>query len=83
MWQQIFLFFERINDEGRKLMLWNIAIWEGGCHGLPKVSPRPAMPNLSTLCGWATPKMALRLFQGWLGNQNNGKCKNDKNDKNV
>jgi hypothetical protein len=25
-------------------------------HGLPKVSPGPAMPNPSTPCGWTTPK---------------------------
>jgi hypothetical protein len=35
-----------------------------GIHGLPKVSPRPAMPDPSTPCGRATPKAALRLFLG-------------------
>ena len=29
-----------------------------GGHGLPKVSPGPAMPNQSIPCGWATPKTA-------------------------
>jgi hypothetical protein len=36
-----------------------------GGHGLPKVSPGPAMPYLSMPCGRATPKTALQLFQGW------------------
>ena len=35
-----------------------------GIHGLPKVSPGPAMLNLSTPCGRANPETALRLFQG-------------------
>jgi hypothetical protein len=34
-------------------------------HGLPKVSPGPAMPNPSMPCGRSTPKQALRLFWGW------------------
>jgi hypothetical protein len=34
-------------------------------HGLPKVSPRPSMPNPSTPCGQATLGMALHPFQGW------------------
>jgi hypothetical protein len=36
-----------------------------GGHGLPKVSPGPAMPYPSTPCGWTTPETALRLFQEW------------------
>jgi hypothetical protein len=36
-----------------------------GCHGLPKVSSGPAMPYLSPPLGRATPKIALRPFQGW------------------
>jgi hypothetical protein len=35
-----------------------------GGHGLPKVSPGPAMPNPSTPCERETPETALRLFQG-------------------
>jgi len=33
-------------------------------HGLPKVSPGPTMPNPFTPYGRATPKTALRPFQG-------------------
>jgi hypothetical protein len=29
-----------------------------GDHGLPKVSPGPAMPDRSMPCGWATPETA-------------------------
>jgi hypothetical protein len=36
-----------------------------GGHGLPKVLLGPAMPYLSTLCGFATPETAFRAFQGW------------------
>jgi hypothetical protein len=36
-----------------------------GGHGLPKVSPRHAMPHLSMPCGRATPAMTLQLFQEW------------------
>jgi hypothetical protein len=36
-----------------------------GGHALPKVSPRPAMPNPSTPCGWATPETTFQPFQGW------------------
>jgi hypothetical protein len=36
-----------------------------GDHGLPKVSPGPAMPYSSMTCGHATPQMALWAFQGW------------------
>jgi hypothetical protein len=36
-----------------------------GSHGLPKVSPGPAMHNTSTPCWWAIPETALWLFQGW------------------
>jgi hypothetical protein len=43
--------------------------WHGrmatGGHGLLKVLPGPAMPHLSTLCGWDTSEMGLRPFQGW------------------
>jgi hypothetical protein len=34
-----------------------------GIHGLPKVSPGPALPNPSTPCGRATPEMVVRLFR--------------------
>jgi len=37
-----------------------------GGHGHPKVSPMPAMPYSSMPCVWATPEMAIQLFQGWL-----------------
>jgi len=37
-----------------------------GSHGLPKVSPRPAMPGPATPCGRTTHETALRPFQGWL-----------------
>jgi hypothetical protein len=33
-----------------------------GVHGLPKVSPGPAMPYPSTPCGRATLETALQLF---------------------
>jgi hypothetical protein len=33
--------------------------------GLPRVSPRPAMPYPSKPCGRATPVAALRSFQRW------------------
>jgi hypothetical protein len=36
-----------------------------GIHGLPKVSPGPAMPNPYTPCGRVTPQTALRPFWGW------------------
>jgi hypothetical protein len=36
-----------------------------GIHKLPKVSTKPAMPDPSTPCGWATPKTALWPFRGW------------------
>jgi hypothetical protein len=36
-----------------------------GIHGLPKVSPRTALPNPSTPCGRATPETTLRPFLGW------------------
>jgi hypothetical protein len=35
-----------------------------GGHGLPKVSPRPAMAYPSTSCRWATPEMTLQPSQG-------------------
>jgi hypothetical protein len=35
-----------------------------GIHGLPKVSPGPAMPDPSMPCKWATPKTALRPYAG-------------------
>jgi hypothetical protein len=35
-----------------------------GSPGLPKVSPRPNMPNPSMPCKRATPEMALQQFQG-------------------
>jgi hypothetical protein len=37
----------------------------GVWHGLPKVSPGPAMPDPATPCKRATPETALRPFQGW------------------
>jgi hypothetical protein len=36
-----------------------------GGHGLPNVSPGPAMPDSFMLCGQTTPETALQLFQGW------------------
>jgi hypothetical protein len=36
-----------------------------GIHRLPKVSPGPAMPDLSTPCGWDTTKTALWPFLWW------------------
>jgi hypothetical protein len=35
----------------------------GGGHGLPKISPKLAMPYTSTPCGRATPETALQSFQ--------------------
>jgi hypothetical protein len=35
-------------------------------HGLPQVSPGPAMPCLSTTRRWATPETASWAFQGWV-----------------
>jgi hypothetical protein len=43
-----------------------------GGHGLPKVSPRPPMPDLSTPSGRATPETALQLFQGWPARRTGG-----------
>jgi hypothetical protein len=34
-------------------------------YGLPKVSPRPAIPNPSTPCGRAIPKTVSQLFLWW------------------
>jgi hypothetical protein len=46
----------------------NVIYWHGrmvrGDDGLPKVSPGPAIPYASMTCGWATPEMALKSFQG-------------------
>jgi hypothetical protein len=36
-----------------------------GGHGISKVPLRPAMPDPSMLCGWATPETASWPFQGW------------------
>jgi hypothetical protein len=36
-----------------------------GGHGLPKVSPVPAMPYPSLPCGWATTETALQPFLAW------------------
>jgi hypothetical protein len=36
-----------------------------GIHGLPKVSPRPAMPDPSMPCRRATPETALCPFWVW------------------
>jgi hypothetical protein len=36
-----------------------------GSHGLPKFSPGPAMPYLSTPCGRATSETASLPFQEW------------------
>jgi hypothetical protein len=46
----------RDSDHGR--------IARGG-HGLPKVSPGPAMAYPSTPCGRATSETGLQPFQGW------------------
>ena len=43
-----------------------------GGHGLPKVSPGPAMPDPSTPCGRATPETALRPFQGRVAHRAGG-----------
>jgi hypothetical protein len=60
------------NRERRKNQIYGPLCSDGGHrhmvrggHGLPKVSPGPAMPDPSTSCGRATPEKALRLFQGW------------------
>jgi hypothetical protein len=45
---------------------WNQARMARGIHGLPKVSPGPAMPNPPMPCGRATPETALWPFLGWL-----------------
>jgi hypothetical protein len=37
-----------------------------GIHGLPKVSPGPAKPDLSTPCGRATPKRPYGCLGGGL-----------------
>jgi hypothetical protein len=34
-------------------------------HGLPKVSPGPAMPYPSMACGQAIPEAIIQSFQGW------------------
>jgi hypothetical protein len=38
-------------------------------HGLPKVSPGPAIPDPSTHCKRTTPKMALWPFRGWAAHR--------------
>jgi hypothetical protein len=43
-----------------------------GGHGLPKVSPGPAMPYPSTPCGRVTRETALWLFLGWRVNSAGG-----------
>jgi hypothetical protein len=43
-----------------------------GIHGHPNVSPRPTQPGLSTPCGWATPKTALRSFRRWHAHRAGG-----------
>jgi hypothetical protein len=45
----------------------HVGAWQGaiGDHGLPKVSPGPAMPYPSTPWGQATPETALWPLQGW------------------
>jgi hypothetical protein len=43
-----------------------------GIHGLPKVSPGPAMPNPYTPCGRTTPETALRPFRGWPAHRAGG-----------
>jgi hypothetical protein len=43
-----------------------------GDHGLPKVSPRPALPNPSMPSRWATTDTALRPFLGWPAHKAGG-----------
>jgi hypothetical protein len=45
----------------------DMGVWKDsrGGHGLPIVSPGPAMPNPCMPCGWETPETALWPFQGW------------------
>jgi hypothetical protein len=43
-----------------------------GGHGLPKVSPRPTMPDPSMPCRRATPETTLQLFLGWPANRAGG-----------
>jgi hypothetical protein len=43
-----------------------------GIHGLPKVSPGPAMLDPSTPCGRPTPEMALMPFRGWPAGKRGG-----------
>jgi len=63
-------FISYLNHEfEQRLRLQKLRNWEHhrmakGGHGLPQVSPRPAMPYLSTPRRQATPETALWLFQG-------------------
>jgi hypothetical protein len=51
--------------ERKALCDWGQARTARGIHGLPKVSPGPAMPNSFKPCGRATPETALQPFLGW------------------
>jgi hypothetical protein len=43
-----------------------------GLHGLPRVSPGPALRNPSTPCRRATPETAFRPFRGWPAHRAGG-----------
>jgi hypothetical protein len=55
----------RRTEEGKKERGIEHGRMARGGHGLPKVSPRPAIPYPSTPCGWAIPETAVRPVQGW------------------
>jgi hypothetical protein len=59
-----------LNSPRRTLMVqvetdFDQSLMARGIHGVPKVSPGPAMLDPSTPCERATPETALRLFLGW------------------
>jgi hypothetical protein len=43
-----------------------------GIHGLPKVSPGPALPYPSMPCGRATPETAFQPFRRWPAHRAGG-----------
>jgi hypothetical protein len=56
-------------SKGRGRREWKHGRMERGGHGLPKKSLGLAMPNPSTLCGRATPKMTVSWMARLQGGQ--------------
>jgi hypothetical protein len=55
---KILLVSMSVFEADREAVRGNQAGMARGIHGLPKISPRPAMPNPSKPCGQATTKTA-------------------------